>query len=104
MGVLDKERKGLAKEHICITHRHRQQCGDGQREEGEVGKGCENRDICKSVDNKNTVKKKKKRESYPHTRSVLREMKAKERKNRMSNEMRLWIQFDHVGILHFLSP
>ena len=34
MGVLDKERKGLAKEHICITHRHRQQYGDGQREEG----------------------------------------------------------------------
>ena len=26
--------KGLAKEHICITHRHRQQCGDGQREGG----------------------------------------------------------------------
>ena len=24
--------KGLDKEHVCITHRHRQQCGDGQRE------------------------------------------------------------------------
>ena len=26
--------KGLAKEHKCITHGHRQQCGDGQREGG----------------------------------------------------------------------
>ena len=24
--------KGVAKDHICVTHRHRQQCGDGQRE------------------------------------------------------------------------
>ena len=22
---------GSAKEHVCITHSHRQQCGDGQR-------------------------------------------------------------------------
>lgn len=34
--------KGLAKEHICVAH-HRQECGDGQREESmgdwvEVGK------------------------------------------------------------------
>ena len=28
---------GLAKDHICPIHRHRQQCGDGQRE-GWVGK------------------------------------------------------------------
>ena len=35
--------KGLAKEHICITLRHKQQCGDSKRERGwgqvEVGKG-----------------------------------------------------------------
>ena len=29
--------KGLAKEHICMTHRHRQQCSDGYI----VGKGWE---------------------------------------------------------------
>lgn len=28
---------------------------------------------------------------YPLARSILREVKAKERKNRMYNEMRLWI-------------
>ena len=33
-----KEVKGLAKEHIYITHRHRQQCGGSQRERG-VGAG-----------------------------------------------------------------
>ena len=27
-----KKGKGLATERICVTHRHRQQCGDGQRE------------------------------------------------------------------------
>ena len=27
--------KGLAKEHICITPKHRQQYGDEQRAEGE---------------------------------------------------------------------
>ena len=26
--------KGSSKEHICIIHRHRQQCGDGQQEGG----------------------------------------------------------------------
>ena len=26
--------KGSAKEHICIIHRHRHQCDDGQREGG----------------------------------------------------------------------
>ena len=33
-----KKVKGLSKEHTCITHRYRQQCGDGQRERawGEV--------------------------------------------------------------------
>ena len=30
-----KEGKGLAREHIRITHRHRQQCGDSQREGGQ---------------------------------------------------------------------
>ena len=38
--------KGLAKEHVCRTHRYRQQCGDDQREVGsrdlvDVGKGGE---------------------------------------------------------------
>ena len=42
-----KEGEGSAKEHICITHRHRQQCDDGLREgrvEGwvEVSKRGEN--------------------------------------------------------------
>ena len=57
-----KEGEALAKEHICITHRHRQWCGDGQREGEwgwvEVGKGAgKNGDICNSVDDKNKEKK-----------------------------------------------
>ena len=51
--------KGLAKEHICITQRHRQRCGNGQEEGrrwrgkgGEVGKGEEHGEICNSVHNK----------------------------------------------------
>ena len=47
--------KEVAKEHVCITHRRRQQCGDGQREE-EV---WWNRDICNIINNKNKEKKKK---------------------------------------------
>ena len=43
-----KEGEGLAKEYIHITPRHRQQCGDGQRGNG---------DICNSVKNENTGKK-----------------------------------------------
>ena len=31
--------KAWARKHICITHRHRQQCGDGWREGGRVGRG-----------------------------------------------------------------
>ena len=31
-GELDKGVEGLAKEQTCMTHRHRQQCGHGQRE------------------------------------------------------------------------
>ena len=34
---LDERKKISAKEHIFITHRHRQQCGDGQREGGGWG-------------------------------------------------------------------
>ena len=34
--------KALAKEHICITHRHRLQCGESQRE-GDIGKGYRER-------------------------------------------------------------
>ena len=52
--------KGLAKAHVCVTHRHRQQCGDGQREGGMVGlgggeprMGWGHGDICSSVNNKN---------------------------------------------------
>ena len=49
--------KGLAVEHICITHRHRQQCGDGQRKgELEAGGGAKwggYGDICNNVNNKN---------------------------------------------------
>ena len=56
-----KEVKGLAKEHICTTHRHRQQCGDGQKEGGAglggVRRSGGNVDICYSVNNKNKVKK-----------------------------------------------
>ena len=47
-------------EWISMTHRHRQQCGDGQREgrwglaEGGPIRG--NGDICNSANNKNKVK------------------------------------------------
>ena len=35
-----KNVEGLAKEHICKTHRHRQLCGDGQaRGKGGLGGG-----------------------------------------------------------------
>ena len=33
------EGRGLAKEHICMTYRHRQQCGDGQQEGGRAEAG-----------------------------------------------------------------
>ena len=36
--IVPRKVKGLAKEHVCIIPRHRQQCGDGQREGG-VGSG-----------------------------------------------------------------
>ena len=46
-----------AKEHICVTHRHRQQCDDGQRrgEQGLGGGGQSggNGDSCNSGSNKN---------------------------------------------------
>ena len=29
-----KEGEGISQRHACITHRHRQLCGDGQREGG----------------------------------------------------------------------
>ena len=49
------------RQRTCMTHRHRQQCGDGQREVGEgmggVGQRGGTGDICNSVDNKNKVKK-----------------------------------------------
>ena len=55
--------KGVAKKRICVAHRHKQQCGDGQREGWgrgwvEVGKGGENGDVCNSVNNKIKVKNK----------------------------------------------
>lgn len=45
-----------------MTHEHRWQCGDGQREEGggsqvEMGKGVGNGEVCNSVNTKNKVKK-----------------------------------------------
>ena len=54
--------KGFAKEHICINHRNRQQCGDGQREGsgerlGKGGKGEQQGEICNSINNKNKVLK-----------------------------------------------
>ena len=50
----------FAKQHICITHRHRQHCGDGQRGKG-VGAEWrrahgENEDISNSVNNKDKEK------------------------------------------------
>ena len=57
-----KKVKGWATDHECMTHRHRQQGGDGQRQGvwGEVGKvgvgGLGNGDICNSVNNKNKEK------------------------------------------------
>ena len=56
--------KGLDKEHVCLTHRHRQQCGDGQRDRGRGSGRKEQRGtmwgylcICNSVNNKNLKKK-----------------------------------------------
>ena len=55
-----KEVKRLAKQHICMTHRHRQQCGDGQRAGGGGQRqGVGNGDTCNSANNKNKVKKRK---------------------------------------------
>ena len=57
----------------CITHRHRQQCGDGQRGEAGAwwrqsklgqGAGKVNGDICNRVKNKNKVKKEKDHSGY----------------------------------------
>ena len=52
--------KGLAKEHIFITHRYRQQSGDGQREGGgEMGGGKQRGGKwknCNSVNNKLILK------------------------------------------------
>ena len=57
--------KGLAKERIYISHRHKQQCGGSQREGGPgLGVGGQKRgngDICNSVNNKNKVKKHRKK-------------------------------------------
>ena len=53
--------KGLAKEQTCMTHGHRQPCGDGQGvgEGGQRGGG--DGGICNSIDNKNEVKQVNKR-------------------------------------------
>ena len=52
--------EGSAKEHVCMTHRHRQQCGDGLREGGnedwvKVGKGRRKGTSANSVSNKNKI-------------------------------------------------
>ena len=51
----------LAKQHICITHRHRQQRDNSQREGRKGWGGVRQRgrkeDICSSVNNKIKVKK-----------------------------------------------
>ena len=45
-----KKMKGLAKEHVCITHRLRQRCGLARGKGGggwvEADRWGENRDIC----------------------------------------------------------
>ena len=56
-----KKVKGLAKEHICMTHSYRQQCDEGQRERRgrgwvEVGKVAQNGDMYSNVNNKNKEK------------------------------------------------
>ena len=57
-----KEREGTSQRtYIHITHRHRQQCGDGQREGGhkvgeEVAKRGKNGDTSNSVNNKKRKK------------------------------------------------
>ena len=58
--------KELAKEHIYITHGHRQQCGDGLMEGGGGLNGGGQRnggtsDICNSVNNKSKVREKKRK-------------------------------------------
>ena len=55
-----KKLKGLAREYMCITHGHSQQCGDGQREEGREleAKAKEgHKDICSSAKSKNKIEK-----------------------------------------------
>ena len=52
--------KALAKDHICMTHGHRQQCGNSQREGGQgLGGGGQRRgngDICNSVNSEHKEK------------------------------------------------
>ena len=60
---MKKKVKGLVKEHICITRRHRQQCS-GQREEGvgawwRCARGGGDGVICNSVNNKNKEERNK---------------------------------------------
>ena len=63
LGGWVKKVKDLDTEHICITYRHRQQCGDGQRDcwvravEG-MGKDGEIEDTCNNVNNTSRVKRK----------------------------------------------
>lgn len=52
-------------QRICITHRYRQQCGDGQRDRergwgpGEGGQRRGNGDICNNVNNEKKTKERK---------------------------------------------
>lgn len=65
-----KKVKELDREHMCITHRPRKQCGDGQREghwgpSGGGQRGGGNGDIYNNVNNKNKVlKKERNRKNY----------------------------------------
>lgn len=60
--------KGFAREHICITHGRKQQCGDGGREGGGAlwrranGEGAY-RDICNIIKYKNKEKKRMNRQA-----------------------------------------
>ena len=61
-GETGQKKKGLAKEYICMTHEHRQQCDDALREGGDGARRSREKwggsgVICKSVNNKNKEKK-----------------------------------------------
>ena len=82
----------MFKEHICITCRHRQECGDGQREGGpgidggrqSAGYG----DICNCVNNKNKRKKSRAKKKKKPSKEASCRFKGKSRDNVFEDKVR----------------